>query len=200
LLGVGRIVREKRFDLFITALSRLRRQCKLEVCGRVIGPPQDQDLANELKSLGAQLGVFPDHLEFAGSNGDMALLYHRADLCVLTSDYEGTPNVLLEAMASGVPVVAMKVGGVPEIVQHGETGLLVEPGDLDGLVMALKQLAEDPARRAQMGRRACSFMREHHSLGRLPAILAALYEAALPAQRGSSPSPNGSPAGVSQPF
>jgi glycosyltransferase involved in cell wall biosynthesis len=113
----------------------------------------------------------------------MAPLYQRADICVLTSDYEGTPNVLLEAMASGLPVVATNVGGIPDIVQDGVTGLVVERDDRDVLLAALAELVKDPTRRLEMGHRAREFVEAGHSLDRLPANLLNLYDLVLPPQR-----------------
>ncbi len=75
----------------------------------------------------------------------------RAALCVLSSDSEGMPVSLMEAAACGVPAVATGVGGVPELVQHDETGLLVPPGDAVALAAALGQLLRDPVRRQRFG-------------------------------------------------
>jgi glycosyltransferase involved in cell wall biosynthesis len=86
-------------------------------------------------------------------------------------------------MASGVPVVATKVGGVPEIVRHGTTGFLVEREDIEGLVGALRQLVKDAPQRMEMGRRAREYIEKNHSLERLPAYLENLYDLALPRRR-----------------
>ena len=115
----------------------------------------------------------------------MSSVYHQAAICVLTSDFEGTPNVLLEAMASGLPVVATRVGGVPGIVRHGETGFLLDPDDLDGLTAALVELVRNSQLRTGMGRRARTYVEENQSLHRLPVYLSELYQKALPARRPS---------------
>jgi glycosyltransferase involved in cell wall biosynthesis len=72
------------------------------------------------------------------------------DVLVLPSDYEEMGSVLTEAMAAGLPVVASDVGGIPEVVRHGETGLLVPPGDVDALAAALDLLVGDPALRGRL--------------------------------------------------
>ena len=115
----------------------------------------------------------------------MRSVYQESAICVLTSDFEGTPNVLLEAMASGLPVVATNVGGVPGIVRHGKTGFLLEPDDLEGLVRATAGLVRHSELRTEMGRRARAFVEENHSLHRLPAYLGGLYQLALPTARPS---------------
>jgi glycosyltransferase involved in cell wall biosynthesis len=183
LLAVGRLTKQKRFDRFVSALGRLRAELNVEVRGWIVGPTQDQAIRKELEAQAARLGLFPEGLQFLGGVSDMAPLYQQADLCVLTSDFEGTPNVLLEAMASGLPVVATKVGGVPEIVQHGATGFVVGREDMEGLVAALVQLVSNAPQRTEMGCRAREYVEEKHSLKRLPAYLSDLYSMVLPARR-----------------
>jgi glycosyltransferase involved in cell wall biosynthesis len=181
LIAVGRLGRPKRLDRFISILHRLRNNFGLNVRGWIIGSGrQDEDLRVELESQARRLGLLPDIVQFGGTVSDMRSVYHKAATCVLTSDFEGTPNVLLEAMASGLPVVATQVGGVPEIVQHGRTGFLAEPDDLDGLVAPLVELVKNSELRMDMGRRARAFVEENHSLQRLAAYLSRLYELARP--------------------
>ena len=183
LLSVGRIVKAKRFDRFISALGRLRSELKLDVRGWIAGPVQDKGLRQELEAQSARLGLFPKHLQFLGRVSDIGPLYRRADVCVLSSDFEGTPNVLFEAMASGLPVVATKVGDVPDIVLQGETGFVVEKDDADGLTAALAELVKNEPRRIEMGHRARQYVEAHHSLERLPAYLEKLYDQVLAPQR-----------------
>lgn len=184
LITVGRLSKEKRLDRFVTILSRLRTIYRLNVRGLIVGPGcQNDDLQPELERQAWQFGMFQDVLQFCGGVSDTRAAYRRAHICVLTSDYEGTPNVLLEAMACGLPVVASNVGGVPDIVQPGQTGYLLEPDDLEGFTSALAGLVKDAALRAKMGRQARAFVEEHHSLHRLSVYLEGLYRQALPARR-----------------
>jgi glycosyltransferase involved in cell wall biosynthesis len=76
--------------------------------------------------------------------------YREADAFVLPSPSEGTPRVLVEAMMFGLPLVASRVGGIPDLVREGENGLLVPPGDAEALAAALLRLADDPGLRARM--------------------------------------------------
>ena len=98
----------------------------------------------ELEAQAAALGLGSNAIEFTGSVSDVALVFGKADISVLTSEYEGTPNVLLEAMACGLPVVATDVGGVPDVVRPGINGFLTRPGDDEGLLSALKRLINNP--------------------------------------------------------
>jgi glycosyltransferase involved in cell wall biosynthesis len=181
LLAVGRLVEQKRLDRFLLVLNRLRHELALDVKGLIVGPSRPGDTVRQrLESLACQLGLLPDAVQFYGAVTDMTRIYHRASVVLLTSDYEGTPNVLLEAMACGLPVVATQVGGVPDIVQDGETGFLLEPEDGDGLVAATAQLMNDPGLCFRMGQTARAFVEKNHSLARLPAYLSELYRLALP--------------------
>jgi glycosyltransferase involved in cell wall biosynthesis len=182
LLAVGRLAKQKRFDRFISLLGRVRAELNRELRGWIVGPAQEPGLRKELEVQAAHLGLFPGCLEFLGGVSNMGPLYQHADISVLTSDFEGTPNVLLEAMASGLPVVATKVGGVPDIVLHGESGFVVECEDFEGLAAALAELVSNDSRRLEMGRRAREFVELNHSLERLPGYLEKLYERVLPLQ------------------
>jgi glycosyltransferase involved in cell wall biosynthesis len=184
LIAVGRLVKQKRLDRFISILGRLRTEFRLDVRGLIVGPGcQNEDLRPKLENQARSLGLFPDIVQFRGGVSDMRSAYQEAAVCVLTSDFEGTPNVLLEAMASGLPVVATRVGGVPGIVRHTQTGFLFEPDDLEGLVAALVELVRNSELRTAMGQRARTYVEENHSLHRLPAYLGGLYQRALPTAR-----------------
>src|SRR5206468_1918872 len=104
-----------------------------------------------------------EQLEFRGAVSNMLPVYREADALVLTSDYEGTPNVVLEAMACGLPVIATRVGDVPEIVRHGETGFLVEPSDTEAIAERLVDLQRDRALGVRLGSAARRHAERHHS-------------------------------------
>src|SRR5205823_14797886 len=81
---------------------------------------------------------------------------------VLSSLTEGSPNALLEAMAARVPVVATAVGGIPEIVTHGQSALLVQPGDILGMADSIARVLEDPHEAESMAAQAHQLIREHY--------------------------------------
>lgn len=114
-----------------------------------------ESLLAEHRTLG--LG---DRVRFLGFRDDVVPLLRSADLFVLSSYLEGLGTSVLDAMAAGLPVVATEVGGVPEIVRHETTGLLVPPRDPDALARAMALLAADPELRARMGARGREFARE----------------------------------------
>jgi glycosyltransferase involved in cell wall biosynthesis len=187
LLAVGRLTREKRFDRFISLLHQLRNNRGLDVRGWIVGPSRsDQDLRPTLERQAAALGLRSDALHFLGSISDMPSLYQQASIFVLTSEHEGTPNVLLEAMATGLPVVATRVGGVPEIVQHGRTGFLASEDHPDELSNAILELVQNPNLAAEMGARGRAYVEQTHSVHKLPAALSDLYELALGTHRAHS--------------
>src|SRR5208282_5449621 len=89
--------------------------------------------------------------------------YGIADVAVLSSRSEGSPNALLEAMAAGVPVVATRVGGIPEMVADNESALLVEPGDSSAMAGAISRLMRDPELVERLTARSRELIREWHS-------------------------------------
>jgi glycosyltransferase involved in cell wall biosynthesis len=176
LVSVGRLVQQKRFDRLLSLLARLRQQLSIPVTAKIVG---DGPLRPRLERKAAELGLWPDVVSFAGAVADINAVYQDADIFVLTSDWEGTPNVLLEAMASGLPVVATRVGGVPDIVEHGETGYLADPEDEASLAEALSALIGDAKLRRKRGLCAREYVAAHHSANQLPKYLSQLYEVTL---------------------
>ena len=176
LLTVGRLEAPKRFDRLLNLLAQFRaratRPFRLTIAG-------DGSLRTPLERQAQALGLLPAHVEFCGGVSDTAPLYRAADIFLLTSDYEGTPNVVLEAMAAGLPIISTNIGGVPEILAHNVTGLMFAPTDEAGFLAALNALSEDPARQNALGQAARRHIESHHSLTRLPEIFAELYARAL---------------------
>jgi glycosyltransferase involved in cell wall biosynthesis len=95
-----------------------------------------------------------DHVHLAGERHDMLQAYRELDVLLSTSHSEAMPLAIMEAMACGLPVVATRVGGVPELVEHGGTGWLVGPGDADGLAGAVTRVLTRPGEHARMAQRA----------------------------------------------
>ncbi|MDX1622831.1 MAG: glycosyltransferase [Gemmatimonadota bacterium] len=142
----------------------------------------DGPLAGEIATRARALGVAP-RVELLGFRRDVPEVLAAADLLALPSETDDAlPTVLMEAAAAGLPVVATRVGGVPEIVVHGETGLLVNPGNARDLRDAIATLLADPSRRKAMGRRARERAQCHFSLDAWRERLGGVYAVALGGQ------------------
>ena len=176
ILFAGRLVEQKRPHLFLRAVSRAIAQSPVGHVSAIVAG--DGPMRCELESLAEDLGLNTGEVDFIGSQEHMASVYREADLLVMTSEHEGTPNVLLEAMASGLPVVATRVGGIPEIIDDYR-GLLVDPEDEDGLVAAILKLIGDPRLRLEFRRRGLEYVDHLHSLDALGSQLGTLYQEVL---------------------
>jgi glycosyltransferase involved in cell wall biosynthesis len=143
---IGRMTGVKRGPDVLRAFKKLRDQgVDAMLCMVGDGPERD-----ELEELAGELGLMHDTL-FAGYQEDVGPFFAAFDAFVLPSANEGTPVTAIESLASGCPVVATRVGGVPDVVEDGVDGILVNVGDLDALAGALSRLAADPELRRQMG-------------------------------------------------
>jgi glycosyltransferase involved in cell wall biosynthesis len=134
----------------------------------------DGVLRGKLRRLVA--GELEERVVLAGSLLNPMPAYGAFDLAVLASDSEGMPNVLLEAGAAGLPLVATDAGGSRELVLDGVTGLLVPVGDVEALAAALERLANDPVLRDRLGRAARERVATTFGMDRMVAEFAALYE------------------------
>lgn len=130
------------------------------------------------------------YIEFRGllSKEEMLEEYRKADLFLLPSFGEGFPNSLLEAMASGLPIIATRVGAVPEVIEDRVNGLLIDAGDPGALTRAIKQVLHDPELRQRLGERGKEKVTTHYNVEKGVAQLDAIYAELL---RGSSPGANG---------
>jgi glycosyltransferase involved in cell wall biosynthesis len=144
IVSVGRLQAPKDALTLVRALARLPKGSFEAV---LVGAGPDRPLVEaEVRRLGLERAV-----ELAGARHDVPEILAGADLFVLSSASEGLPMTILEAMAAGLPVVASDVGGVPEAVVDGETGLLVPPGDPASLAAAIERLLEDASLRRRLG-------------------------------------------------
>lgn len=163
-LTVGRLVPDKGHAVLLEAASRLLRAGRHDLRYLIAGAgPLRGDLEGEIKRLG--LG---SHVTLLGACGQDSLvgLFRQADLFCLPSFAEGLPIVLMEAMATGLPVVATSVAAVAEIVQDGVTGIVVPAGHPERLAEALALLADSPERREEMGRVARLRVEDDYDLHR----------------------------------
>lgn len=178
LLAVGRLVEKKGYPILLEALAQARTAgyaIELDVIG---SGPQLRALDARASTLG-----LADFVRFLGprTHQEVAAAYLKADAFVQASvvladgDRDGIPNSLLEAMASGLPVVATTVGGIPEAVIHGESGLLAPPGDAAALASLFMMLATERDLRRQLGRQARARVVEQFDRGSMIRAIAPLF-------------------------
>lgn len=143
--AIGRLSPEKGHRYLLQAVPNLLSRIP-ELTILLLGEGRER---MELERQANELGI-KEHVFFAGFKTDVRPWIQASDLLVNPSLTEGTPNVVLEAMALGTPVIATNVGGVPDLVEHLQSGLLVPPGDSNLLVAAIHALHANPADRLQL--------------------------------------------------
>ena len=145
ILSVGRLSKEKGHSELLKAFQIVK---KSNPAARLVLVGSGPEL-NRLQALGSELGL-EGSIHFLGTSEDVRPAYAIADVFVLSSHSEGSPNVLLEAMDAGVPIVATAVGGVPEIVADGVTAILVQKQDVAGIAAGVIRLLGDPDLRSRL--------------------------------------------------
>jgi len=176
-VGIGRLVAQKNPLLFVSAAAALRARCpgaRFEWIGE--GP-----LRGAVAAAVTAAGL-DDCCELLGERSDVPDLLRGADLVWMTSDWEGLPNAVIEALASGVPVVATDVGGTAELVRDGQEGFLIPPGDSAALVTRSLDILADPATRAHM-RAAARAHAAHFGVDQMVRATYAIYAQALRASQ-----------------
>lgn len=173
-VAIGRLVPQKDFLTLVKAfkeVSDVSPQCRLEIAG-------DGPLRGELENAVREAGL-EGRVRILGICESIPDLLAQADALVLSSVWEGMPNVILEAMAAGLPVVATDVGGVGELVSDGENGFLVPPKDPPALAYAMKRLMElGQEGRRQLGTRGREIAQEYE-IGKIVRKWEKLYEEVL---------------------
>lgn len=170
-LFLGRLGDQKRVDVLLDALHLVRRalpEVELDVAG---DGPLMQALQVHAERLGLRRAA-----RFLGRQEDVLPLLGAAHVLALPSEVEGTSNALLEAMASGLPVVATQVGGTQELVRDEVEGLLVPPGDAPALAAALERVLRDPALGLRLGRAGRARVEAEYDLERVAEAHLALFE------------------------
>jgi glycosyltransferase involved in cell wall biosynthesis len=177
---IGRMTAIKRLDDVLLAFHRLRaRGVDATLC--LVGDgPQKADVERRAHELGIARNVL-----FVGYQREVAEYYRFFDALLLPSANEGTPVVAIESLVAGRPVVATRVGGVPDVVEDGTSGFLVPVGGVEGMAEALERLARDPELRRRMGEAGRARVVSRYRVDRLVDDVDALYrellaEAGLP--------------------
>jgi glycosyltransferase involved in cell wall biosynthesis len=162
-LTAARLVEQKGIDVLIDAAARV--SARFLVAGD--GP--------ERARLEERAAALADRVSFLGHRTDVRDLLDSADVFVLPSLYEGTPLAVLEAMAAGKAIVATAIGGTDELVEDGETALLVPPSDAAALAAAIRRLLDDPGLRVRLGDAARRRVEEEFGAAAVAERVAAVY-------------------------
>ena len=157
-LIVGRLSSEKDHGTLLEAMRRVQGAVPDAHLAIVGDGPERPRIEETIRRLGLVGSV-----TLAGQVPSAEPYYGIADLCVLSSLSEGSPNALLEAMAAGAPVVATAVGGIPEMVTHGESAMLVKPGDCEAMTNAIAALLSDGELARRLAARAREIVLERHA-------------------------------------
>jgi glycosyltransferase involved in cell wall biosynthesis len=162
---------QKALEVLLRAAATLRTEFPgLRVLIVGDGPERER-----LESAAASLGL-GETVQFLGQRTDVLELLTAFDVAASSSDFEGSPLAMMEWMEAGLPVVATRVGGVPDLFDEGREGLLVAPGDPRALAAAIGELLRDPARARELGRKAQERRRREFDLEAVVAKTEALYE------------------------
>jgi glycosyltransferase involved in cell wall biosynthesis len=181
---IGRMTSIKRVPDILQSFKRLL-DLGVDATLCLVGDGPDREPA---EALAKQLGI-ARHVLWLGYQRDVSPYYALFDVLVLPSANEGTPVVAIESLAARRPVVATRVGGVPDVVEDGETGFLVEVEDVDAMAAALARLARDPELRQRMGERGREVVVPRYKVERLVDDVDALYRELLDEQ-GLTPPPS----------
>lgn len=173
ILIVGRLSREKDHLTLLEAVAVLRDGLNPHLV--IVGEgPERARIEEKIRQLG-----MGDRVTFTGQQPSAQPWYGIADVAVLSSLSEGSPNALLEAMATEVPTVATRVGGIPEIVTHEESALLVKPGDVASMAAAMRRILTDPTLAARLTEQSRKLIAERHAPEARMRRLVSIYRSML---------------------
>ena len=171
---VGRLAPKKGMDYFLRAAAEALKEIPALLFALVGDGPE----IGELKQLAKSLGI-EESVSFTGQRADMPSVYASFDVFVLASLNEGMSMVALEALASARPAIVTEVGALPKLVRHEETGLLVQPADVEGLAQAILSLVRNPELRARLGRNGKAWVQQRFSAQVMAQNYSRVYEGLL---------------------
>jgi len=180
LLTIARLVEKKGVEYALKAAAKVLKENKVKISYRIIG---DGPLKEKLEALTGELGL-SEYVEFIGwkDRNEVIQLLQWADILILPSvtasdgDQEGTPVSLMEAQAMGLPVLSTLHSGIPEIVEHGKSGYLVQERDVEALAERLKHLITHPEEWPHLGKEGRRIIKERHNVSLLNKRLVEIYK------------------------
>lgn len=173
-VAAGRLSREKGYDILLEAVARIKDNAPPFMIS-IYGHGPDEEM---LRATVGRLGL-SDNVEFCGFVDDIKPVFREADFMILPSRSEGMPNVILEAWSQKLGVLSTAVGGVPEMIQPGENGLLAPPEDIDGLAERLLYALGNPTEMDKYGEAGYRTVRQRYSYERQAEILEKIYSEIL---------------------
>lgn len=173
--SVGHLRAEKAFEVLIEAGAMLGDDAHLLIAGE--GPERDR-----LQRLSAELGL-SDRVQMPGARSDIPDLLAAFDVAVCCSDFEGGPLSVMEYMGAELPIVATDVGGLPELIADGKTGLLVPPRDPNALAVAIRRLLGDQELASRLGAAAAELRAAEHDVSVWSERITGLYRELLARKR-----------------
>lgn len=179
---VGNLRYQKNHLLFVRGMARVCAQFE-QARGLIVGQPLplNPGVAEEIEAAIAAMGL-QNKLMLTGFRPDVPAVLQRLDVLAMTSHYEGMPNVVMEAMAAARPVVATRVGGVPELIEQGVNGFIIPPDDPDQFAQAVGLLLSRPEQAKMMGAASRRIIDQKFSCPILAQRLQQLYQHHLPAR------------------
>ncbi len=178
--AVGRLNHDKRFDRVLDVLALLRN-CTLPVTGLIVG--RDQGAKLPLEEKAKALGLQGDRLIFMGESENIPALMKRCHILLHTSDYEGFPNTILEAMAARLPVITTPVGDAPKLVENGRTGYIVDFENAKDMAERTLQLVRSVDQRRQLGEAGRQRLEAEHDFSHLSKRLFGIFHTLADQQR-----------------
>ena len=184
LLFIGSLIKRKGVDILLESFFQAIEQCPdlflLMVGPKTKGenPSLDEGFVNHLQQQ-INRKRLENRVHLAGLIKDrhnIAGLYRAADIFVFPSRNEGLPNVVLEAMASGLPVIVSNLPGLQPVISHQENSIMVSIGDVEGFCKAISTLKENPAAAAKLGQNARAYVCQHHSFAQWQSDLTKIYQ------------------------
>lgn len=173
---IARLTEQKAHRVLFDAMAQHASLQQLHLV--VVG---DGELREALKQRVEMLGL-RDRVHFVGARRDLGNILNAVDLFAMPSLWEGLPLSLVLAMGAGLPVVTTRVAGIPEVVQHDVSGLLVSPGKSDELADALARVVEDASLRRSLGEQARAFVRPRFGVDNYVSSITCLYDRLLAAK------------------
>ena len=164
---VGRFAEQKNWPMFVS-VAKIITETRPDVCFVAVGGPEDPDgVYGKVKDHIDRCGLGPDQIRLLGPRRDVNEVLAQSNLFVLTSDFEGMPNAVLEAMSCGLPVIATRISGTEEVVSDNETGFLVAQDDAEGMAERIVYCIDQPEKADTIGRQARAFAVENFSFEKM---------------------------------